>query len=215
MPSAEIAATFFGHLGIDLSTRVIVYDSANGAMAARAWWMLRWLGHDSVFLLDGGFAAWTARHYPLTSGKEAFEPRTFKARPRNDLIATTDELVAAGDNIGALMLLDARDRRRFMGDVEPIDKVAGHIPGARNMPFADSVESSGLWKSRELRREQWRAQLGNDPDVPSIAMCGSGVTACHLILSAVDSGYREPRLYVGSWSEWIADPGRPIGLEKP
>lgn len=210
LPSPESAAAFFGSIGIDLSTHVVVYDGANGAMAARAWWMLRWLGHESVRLLDGGFAAWTARDYPASAGSETFQRKAFVPRMRRDCVVHTEELIEAGDRIAALNLLDARDGPRFRGEVEPIDRVAGHIPGAKNMPFSENLLPNGRWKSRDERCALWHKQLGDDKSTASIAMCGSGVTACHLILSAVDCGYREPRLYVGSWSEWITDPGRPI-----
>ena len=212
LPSVESAAAVFGHLGIDQQSTVVVYDAGNGAMAARAWWMLRWLGHDSVRLLDGGIAAWTAQQCPLETGSRSFVSKEFKPQPRNDLIVTTQELVRAGNAITNLNLIDARDRARFRGEIEPIDSIAGHIPGARNLPFLDNLEEDGSFKKRADRRELWRQQVGSDPSVESIAMCGSGVTACHLILSAVDAGFREPRLYVGSWSEWITDSGRPIGL---
>ncbi len=212
LPSVESAAAVFSRLGIDHRSTVVVYDGANGAMAARTWWMLRWLGHDSVRLLNGGLAAWTERQYPLETGNASIVPRAFEPKPRNNLIVTTEELVHAGAELAGRNLLDARDRARFRGDIEPIDTVAGHIPGARNMPFLDSLDGDGFWKSREQRRELWLRQLGTDPSTGSIAMCGSGVTACHLILSAVDAGFCEPRLYVGSWSEWITDPGRPIEL---
>ena len=210
LPSPESAAAFFESIGVGSSTRVVVYDSANGAMAARAWWMLRWLGHDAVCLLDGGYAAWTEPGYPVNAGTETFERKTFAPRTRRELVVSTDELANAGDGIAAMNLLDARDGPRFRGEVEPIDRVAGHIPGARNMPFVNNLLPDGRWKSRDERRALWRKHLGDDKSAASIAMCGSGVTACHLIVSAVDCGYREPRLYVGSWSEWIADPGRPI-----
>lgn len=211
LPSAESAAACFGRLGINSSIRVVVYDGGSGAMAARAWWMLRWLGHERVRLLDGGFDAWSQQHYPLQSGAQSFKSRTFSAQPRNERIVRSEDLVMSGDHVASLNLLDARDRSRFRGDVEPIDRVAGHIPGAKNMPFQESLAANGLWKARDVRRAQWIGMLSGDPDAASIAMCGSGVTACHLVLSAVDSGIREPQLYVGSWSAWIEDPTRPIG----
>ena len=212
LPSAESVAACFGRLGIDSSVRVVVYDGASGAMAARAWWMLRWLGHDRVRLLDGGLDAWARQQFPVESGVQSFTSKAFSATPRSDLIVKTDELVKAGKGIDSLNLLDARDRSRFLGEVEPIDRVAGHVPGARNMPFQDSLGANELWKARDVRRAQWIETLGGDANAASIAMCGSGVTACHLVLSAVDAGGREPRLYVGSWSAWIEDPGRPIAV---
>jgi thiosulfate/3-mercaptopyruvate sulfurtransferase len=110
------------------------------------------------------------------------------------------------------LLVDARDRARFVGEVEPIDSAAGHVPGAVNHPFSESVDEMGVWKAEEEIRDSWSGVLGADPERPWVAMCGSGVTACHLALSAGLAGYRLPGLYVGSWSEWIRDPGRPIAI---
>jgi thiosulfate/3-mercaptopyruvate sulfurtransferase len=206
---ARIEATL-GCLGIAESSNVVVYDSGNGAFAARAWWILRWLGHDAVQLLDGGMSAWSASDYAVSAETVKPKPQQYVAQVRNECVITTKELCANAADIESLNLLDARDADRFAGVHEPIDAVAGHIPGARNLPFTDSLNADGGWKERGLLRELWASHLGDDRHAEWIAMCGSGVTACHLILSAVEAGYREPRLYVGSWSEWIADPARPV-----
>ena len=208
---SDIAATL-GRLGVDNSIDVIVYDEGPGSLAARAWWMLRWLGHERVRLLNGGFQAWQKQGLPLVGGVEQAEHRNFVPRPREDRIVTTSELSDGVENIEAMNLIDARDVARFRGEIEPIDTVAGHVPGARNMPFQMSLDEAGWWRPQKELRSLWAEALGEDTDTAWLVMCGSGVTACHLAISALEAGYREPRLYVGSWSEWIRDPARPVGL---
>jgi thiosulfate/3-mercaptopyruvate sulfurtransferase len=211
LPDVEIIEETIGRLGIDNSSSVVVYDGGNGAMAARAWWIFRWLGHGAVRLLDGGVSAWDASGFILSPTRVARPSANFVATVRNDLVISTSEICADMKNVESMNLFDARDATRFSGEHEPIDVVAGHIPGARNLPFLESLEVDGRWKAREQLRDLWERQLGGDIAAEWIAMCGSGVTACHLALSALEAGYREPRLYVGSWSEWIRDPARPIG----
>jgi thiosulfate/3-mercaptopyruvate sulfurtransferase len=156
-------------------------------------------------------SAWKAANYPLNSALVSPEPVKYVANLRNDLVITSEEIYANVDNVESLKLIDARDASRFAGEHEPIDKVAGHVPGARNLPFPESLNDDGRWKDREELGDLWSRYLGPDRQTEWIAMCGSGVTACHLALSALEAGYQEPRLYVGSWSEWITDPSRPIG----
>ena len=210
LPDVASAATTFSTLGIDQNTRVVVYDDASGAVAARAWWLLRWLGHERVLLLDGGLAEWTAQGLPMESGQVDIEPREFSANPRDDLILVTDEILAAANSATDLRLIDARDLIRFLGEAEPIDTVAGHVAGARNLPYSTSLGEDGLWKSPERLAAGLANVLDGAPDAPWAVMCGSGVTACHLVIAGLLAGYREPRVYVGSWSEWIADPTRQI-----
>ena len=212
LPDVEQFAMTLGRLGINNATTVIVYDAGPGALAARAWWLLRWMGHERVRVLDGGFQQWESDARPIAAGEERVAPRKFSALPQNDKVVSTAELVRDVKAIDALNLVDARDAARFRGEVEPIDTVAGHIPGSINLPFPMSLNEEGLWRSKESLESLWAAVLGDDPETPWIAMCGSGVTACHLAISAIEAGYREPRLYVGSWSEWIRDPKRPIAL---
>jgi len=211
LPAVAKIASTVGRLGIENSTPVVVYDGGNGAMAARAWWIFRWLGHNDVQLLDGGISAWELAKYALTSDLTVPHPATYVAKVRDELVITSREICENANGVESLNLLDARDAARFAGTQEPIDKVAGHVPGARNVPFPESLKADGRWKSRSELGELWSAYLGASRQTEWVAMCGSGVTACHLALSAVEAGYREPRLYVGSWSEWIADPSRPIG----
>lgn len=212
LPDSETFGRTCERLGISNTTSVVVYDQNNGSLAARAWWMLRWLGHDNVRLLNGGIDRWSALLEPLVKGTESVAPGVFHAHVRPGRILTTEELAADPEGIVALRLLDARDAARFRGEFEPIDPIAGHIPGSISMPFGASVRPDGTWKSAGKLEEIWLRVLGDDRAAPWAVMCGSGVTACHLALSAVEVGYSEPRLYVGSWSEWIRDPTRPIGL---
>lgn len=214
LPSVDEASEMFGRLGIDHSCDVVVYDGGNGALAARAWWMLRWLGHAQVRLLDGGFSAWQGAALPVESGPTEVQARAFLPDVQHGKIATTNEIAAAAPRFAGMKLIDARDATRFTGENEPIDSVAGHIPGAINLPLTVSLRADGHWKDREERAAIWRETLDSKQDAKWIAMCGSGVTACHLALSAVDAGFAEPRLYVGSWSEWIADPSRPIAASR-
>ena len=210
LPDVDSATETFCRLGLCRDCDVVVYDSAGGAMAARAWWMLRWLGHDRVRLLDGGFPAWCAGEYPTESGGVTTAPGDFKGNPLDGRILTTADLIAAMAGNDPLRVVDARDAARFRGDVEPIDAVAGHIPGTLNVPFTDALREDGMFREQEALTRLWTDSLGDDPDLPWSVMCGSGVTACHLVISALLAGFREPSLYVGSWSEWIRDPGRPV-----
>lgn len=209
LPDASVLASTFRRLGVNRDTAVVVYDSAGGATAARAWWLLRWLGHDDVRLLDGGLPAWQAAQQPLQEGEVEVNPGDFDAAPQNGCVLTTEEVEAELES-GELLLVDARDATRFRGDVEPIDAVAGHIPGTRNLPFTTALNEDGTFRPEAALEALWQRILGDSRDVGWSAMCGSGVTACHLAISASLAGYREPRLYVGSWSEWIRDSGRPV-----
>ena len=210
LPDVAAIASFFANIGVDASTQVVVYDDASGAIAARAWWLLRWLGHNSVAVLDGGFGRWQAQGLPTKTGTEAVLPKHFDASPHPEMVFSTDEVLAAAESIAGLRLVDARDAARFCGEREPIDTVAGHIPGAVNLPCADNTRSDGCWKDAAELRKMWSETLPELADAPFGVMCGSGVTACHLVLSSLIAGFGEPRVYVGSWSEWIRDPGRPV-----
>jgi thiosulfate/3-mercaptopyruvate sulfurtransferase len=208
-----------GRFGITSHTCVVVYDQGGGAIAARLWWMLRWMGHRSVRLLDGGMNAWQREGLPLCSEVPQFEPAIYTGRPAPGMVVTTREVEQALEAGSPLPLLDARDAVRFEGNAEPIDPVAGHIPAARNFPFSRSLTAEGVWRSEAELRDVWSEVLGDVNDGASggdrgrlTAMCGSGVTACHLVLSAGLAGLELPRLYVGSWSEWIRDPAHPVAV---
>lgn len=215
LPTVAAFADTCSRLGVSNTTEVVVYDRNSGALAARAWWMLRWLGHSRVRLLDGGFEHWVRLSGPTVRGTETPGAGEFVAHPRSDLLLTTAELASDLARIPALQLYDAREAARFRGELEPIDPVAGHIPGSHNLPYSVSLAEDGRWKSAAQLAALWGAVLGHDKTTPWAVMCGSGVTACHLALSGVEAGYPDPRLYVGSWSEWIRDPTRPIGRGDP
>ena len=215
LPDPAQFARRLGELGISQQTRVVAYDQARGAVAARFWWMLRWLGHENVSLLDGGMARWAEFELPVESGQVELEAAVFQAEADTALVLTTADIVAVGDNRERLQLVDARDPERFNGLEEPIDPVAGHIPGTLNVPFSESLNENGTWKSAEELKTLWQEALGSNFGSPWSVMCGSGVTACHLAASGLRVGLPEPRVYVGSWSEWITDPGRAIGSREP
>ncbi len=210
LPDVERFRATLESWGISNGTQVVAYDYANGALAARLWWMLRWMGNERVAVLDGGIAAWLAAGGEVQTAEPQIESTVFNATPKPEFVATTDEIAAAVAAGADLNLVDARDAARFAGKAEPIDTVAGHVPGAINYPLSLNLHSDGTWRSATELKRCWEEVLDGRPVAPLIAMCGSGVTACHLVLSARIAGLAEPRVYVGSWSEWIRDPARPI-----
>ena len=208
LPTPEAAAATLGRLGIDASRRVVAYDQGNGAFAARLWWMLRWLGHEAVAVLDGGHARWVAGGRPVTTEVPAANGTTFRASGVLPTVSATG--VAASLPRHTLLLLDARAAERYRGDTEPLDPVAGHIPGALNRPYARNVAADGTFRpARELRGE-FDAMLHGRPVEDVVHYCGSGVTACHNVLAMAVAGYPLTRVYPGSWSEWVADRSRPV-----
>jgi thiosulfate/3-mercaptopyruvate sulfurtransferase len=211
LPDVGVFSDKIAAWGIAADTQVVVYDSASGALASRLWWLLRWLGHEHVAVLDGGLKAWLEAGGKLECHEPEFARAIFVARPDPTRIVTTEEISAAIKAGEELNLFDARDAPRFRGDSEPIDPVAGHVPGAVNLPMTSNLDADGRWRPANELRELWQEVLKSArPDLPVTTMCGSGVTACHLVLSAQIAGLPEPRVYVGSWSEWIRDPGRPV-----
>lgn len=197
-------------LGISQHSEIVLYDDGPGAFAARAWWLLAWLGkREGVFLLDGGLNAWRAANLPLDSATPAVSPGDLQGTPDASLLVSADALL---NRLGTpqLTLLDARALPRFRGEMEPIDPVAGHIPGAQCAVFTDNLDGNGRFKSPEQLRERFSALLGQRPAEQLVAYCGSGVTACHNLFALCLAGYPLLPLYAGSWSEWITDPQRPL-----
>ena len=211
-PLPDVAALVdrFGALGIDAGTQVVCYDQASGAIAARAWWLLRWLGHERVAVLDGGYAAWLAASGPVRAGEETNEARTFPGRAADGWVLSTRELIDSPGGVACRRLVDAREAPRFRGEHEPIDAVAGHIPGARNLHFGETLDDKASLKSPKELEKLFLDALDGDLETPWSVMCGSGVTACQLAVAAAHAEIRPPQLYVGSFSEWIRDPGRPV-----
>lgn len=203
LPEKEALVNQFQQWGINPATRIICYDQNNGAFAARLWWLCRWLGHGEVFVLDGGLDGWTQKEHPVSSLQETFPRGRFTSKPTLTNICNATELLESSST-----LLDARDGARYRGEVEPIDPVAGHIPGAISAPFSNNM-SGGYFKSATLLKQRFE-KMNLTPDSPVVCYCGSGVTATHNVLALLIAGYPEPALYPGSWSEWITDPDRPI-----
>lgn len=214
LPASADLAALFGRFGIDARVQVIAYDQSHGAFAARLWWLLRWLGHRRVAVLNGGFAAWQRAGLPVSTAPSPRTARQFAARPTKGLIVSTAQ-VAEAVTTGALergetLLVDARSADRFAGENESLDPVAGHIPGARNHPFASNHDAHGRLLAAQELRSAWEGTLRGRPAQSLVAMCGSGVTACHNLLALEVAGLPGARLYAGSWSEWIRDPAHAV-----
>lgn len=205
--------------GVSPDSQVVVYDDCGGAMAGRAWWLLRVMGHEAVAVLDGGFPAWNAANLSVSSvvpksAPESAPGSVSEAQAGNliaklaaEMIVTLEQLSeAASENT----LIDARTSERFRGEQEPIDPVAGHIPGAINRPLQLNLNSDGCFKPAQQLRLEWTELLANTPAEQVIHYCGSGVTACHNYLAMEVAGLTGSRIYAGSWSEWIRDPQRPV-----
>lgn len=204
LPTPSALREVFSRLGIGGGTRVIAYDAADGAVAARLWWMLRYMGHDAVAVLNGGWRAWQTAALPERAGDEYRSPAQFRGEPRRDWLVGVDEVS------NAALLVDARAPARYRGEMEPLDPVAGHIPGAVNDFYGNSVDESGRFLSGKLVRERLLRVFGDTPPEQVIFYCGSGVTACHNALAAAHAGLPAARVYAGSWSEWCSDPSRPV-----
>ena len=209
LPDPDAFARRLGQLGAGTGSQLVAYDQGNGAYAARLWWLARWIGHRSVAVLDGGMAAWTAAGLPLETSRRAPVPRQIEVKLAAGAWVDSETVDALRRRAGTL-LVDARGSERFAGRNENIDPVAGHVPGARSAPFTGNLGNDGKFLPLEALRLRWNTLLGSQPPAGLIAMCGSGVTACHNLLAMEHAGLAGARLYAGSWSEWIRDPRRPI-----
>ena len=210
LPAAGTFAEQLRAWGIHADTDIVLYDDGPGAYAARAWWLLAWLGkRDGVFILDGGLKAWHAAGFPLSLDAPVIERGTFDGAPDNHLLLDAEHLQKRLGQPG-LTLIDARAQARFRGEVEPIDPIAGHIPGAQCAAFNENLGSDGRFLPAEQLKQRFAAQLQGRSPEELVAYCGSGVTACHNLFALSLAGYPLGKLYAGSWSEWITDPTRAI-----
>lgn len=207
LPTPESLVALFSKLGIGATTQVVAYDQDNGMFAARLWWLLRAMSHVNVAVLDGGHAAWVASGGTVENTQLEINPSEFKGEWSPHSVDSDN--VLAHLNQPNRVLIDARLPARFKGLEEPIDRKAGHIPGAINLPFNENM-ANGVWRSKEDLKAQFKELLDSALNHEIVCYCGSGITACHNILAMVYAGLPEPLLYAGSWSEWIVDDARPV-----
>jgi thiosulfate/3-mercaptopyruvate sulfurtransferase len=210
-PLPDIAAFSrrMAECGVDATTHVIAYDDAGGMFAARLWWLLRWLGHDGVAVLDGGITAWLRSGRTLDDKVPVVAPGDFKPRPQE--MSVDAARVLANLESRQLLLVDARGADRFRGENETLDPVGGHIPGAVNRCFAENLDAERCcFKPAEQLRREFLELLAGRPATQVVQQCGSGVTACHNLLAMEVAGLPGAKLYPGSWSEWCSDPARPV-----
>jgi len=212
LPKIEKLVHHFSSWGIGSGVQVVVYDDwpgASGAIAARLWWTLKWLGHDAVAVLDGGWERWISEKLPVTDRTDTCKSREFYPYPRLELIATSDDVEVMRRD-PKYLILDSRGADRYRGQNETIDPVAGHIPGAVSAPYTENVGSDGLFLSEEELNKRFDGLLGDRQAEHVVFYCGSGVTAAFNLVAHAHAGRGLARLYVGSWSEWITDPTRPV-----
>lgn len=207
LPDPNILAAKLGQWGIHQQTQVVAYDASGGAMAARLWWLLRWLGHDAVAVLDGGWQAWQTVGGAIEQAFPTMRPTQFITKVQPHLVLDS-AAVQQGLDDKTITLIDARGRARYTGEVEPLDPVAGHVPGAINQPFDQNLTAQGVFLPENELRVRFAAHASKPQQV--VHMCGSGITACHNLLAMEVAGLRGSKLYAGSWSEWIRDPARTI-----
>jgi len=208
LPDLEQINSNFSDLGISPGVQVVAYDADSGMYAARLWWMLRWMGHDAVAVLDGGLARWQRGGHPVRGGVESSTPGNFRGSPRPGWRLTANDVLKDLTNAQRL-LVDARSPERYRGIGETLDPVGGHIPGAANYFFQQNLDTDKTFKSPDELRAQWKSVLKNHDARDVVMYCGSGVTACHNLLALEHAGLSGARIYPGSWSEWSAAPSRP------
>ena len=211
LPDIDTFAARMGACGVDAKTQVVAYDNEGGIFAARLWWLLRWLGHGAVAVLDGGLAGWKRAGLALTADAPVVAPATFMPRPAADATVDTASVLANVTAGGRKLVVDARSPERFAGRNETLDPVGDHIPGAVNRFYFDNLDDSGShFRPAAELREEFLALLGAHAPSDVVQQCGSGVTACHNLLAMEIAGLSGSRLYPGSWSEWCSDPARPV-----
>ena len=209
LPEIEEISEYFSDLGIDDDTQVIAYDARGGGIAARIWWMLKYMGHEAVAVLDGGFPEWKRLGLPIYSHRETRPRRSFQPRVNPNLIAITDEVLEDLSQ-NSHLLIDSRAPERYRGEEEPFDPIAGRIPGAVNRFWQTNLDNNGCFRDPKVLRGEFKILFGEFSPADAIAYCGSGVTGGHNILSMAYAGIQGSRLYAGSWSEWSSNPDRPV-----
>jgi thiosulfate/3-mercaptopyruvate sulfurtransferase len=209
MPGRDAVRRTLESIGLTDDRQLVCYDGQGGMMAARLWWMARWAGHERVAVLDGGIAAWRKAGYPVTAEVPSASPGRLSDRPALGGLVNVDEVMAMLGSPGR-RLVDARAGDRFRGETEPLDRVAGHIPGAVNRPWQQNLREDGRFKPAPVLRAEFEALLAGLPPTAIVHSCGSGVSACHNLLGMVHAGLAGGQLYAGSWSEWSSDPSRPV-----
>jgi len=213
LPDPDALMEKLGRAGVDSRKQVVAYDAQGGMVAARLWWLLRWLGHLPVAVLDGGWPQWIAEGRPQSAETPQPQPASFSGKPGRNWVNA--DFVGSHLDDGGVVLLDARAPDRYRGQNETLDPVGGRIPGARNRYFRDNLDAKGRFKSPEELEREFRAVLGAGDPQEVVSYCGSGVSACHNLLALEAAGLRGSRLYPGSWSEWCADPSRPVESGEP
>ena len=211
-PPVEKIVKTLSNWGIDENTQVVVYDASHGGIAARLWFMLKWLGHEKVAVLNGGWKYWTAQKFPTDAAINVPQPTVFKANPNPDLIVDV-QFMEANIHTPELTYIDSRGAERYRGVNEPIDPIAGHIPTAISAPFIENLGPDGLFLDKKALAQRFVKLLENQPKGNTIFYCGSGVTACHNLLVMHHLGITSPKLFPGSWSEWIVDESREVVVE--
>ncbi|MDJ0880565.1 MAG: sulfurtransferase [Gammaproteobacteria bacterium] len=214
LPDMRELAHWLQQQGMTSSRQVVVYDDSFGAMAARLWWLLKCLGHHAVALLDGGWQAWTAAGYTIDNQVIQPEAGSFDASFNRSCVVSSEQVLHNLEN-QEFCLVDVRASERFKGIHEPIDPVAGHIPHSCNLPLTHNLDDQGFFKSAQELRAIYKEINEKCSPKQQVYMCGSGVTACHSLVALSVAGFDRPRIYAGSWSEWIRDPSRPIIMHQP
>ena len=209
LPDAEVFIQQLQAWGVNNETQVIAYDDISGAFAARLWWMMRWVGHNKVAVLNGGMQKWSDQGYSLTQDGVQFPAGNFSGQANMDWLVDIDTVRAKLDS-NEITLIDARAADRFTGKDQKTDPVPGHVPGAINLPFGGNLTKDGMMQSPEVIKERFANVIQNQPLENVTNMCGSGVTACHNMLAQAVAGMPPTKVFIGSWSQWIKDPSRPV-----
>ena len=209
LPQVEVFCEKLSHWGMHNNKQVVVYDDAGGAFAGRLWWMMKWLGHDNVAVLNGGLNSWVKNGNKLVTSPTIFEKSSFEPNVRPDMVASLADVENAQYGMSTI-LLDARSKERYEGISDPVDPIAGHVPGAISHPLGTNLDRTGKFKTKEELKHNFNKISSELNEKDIISMCGSGITACHNILALEMCGVKNVKLYVGSWSEWITDPNRTV-----